>query len=81
MKIKDLPLDTNLQTVGIILPVDVWKKSSLPGYKISKKKPVYLQGWVMGDFFVKIDPKSSKIYPMFWNLIPTDYMEWEIAEK
>ena len=62
MKIKDLPKTTNLQTIKVKLPKAVYNASSLPIYGI-KNVPVYLQGWVMGDFFVKINPKQ--IYKRF----------------
>lgn len=77
MKIKDLPSGSNLQEVKVKLPDDVYQASSLPYYKI-KNVPVYLQGWVMGDFFVKTDPKHSTIYPMFWFIVPSDIDEWEV---
>ena len=79
VKIKDLPKDTNLQTVKIKLPKNIYNASSLPMYGI-KNKPVYLQGWVMGDFFVKTDLKSSQIYPMFWSFVPSDFSEWEVTD-
>lgn len=79
MKIKDLPESADMQQIPVKLPVDVYKRSSLPMYGL-KNKPVYLQGWAMGDFFVKINPKSSQIYPMFWGEtgVPAKYEEWEI---
>lgn len=79
MKIKDLPETTLLNTVKVILPEDVYLASSLPMYGI-KNIPVYLQGWITGDFFVKIDPKSSQIYPMFWDSVPADIKEWEVSQ-
>jgi hypothetical protein len=78
VKIKDLPQDTNLQGIKVKLPKHIYTSSSLPMYGI-KNKPVYLQGWVMGDFFVKTDLKSSQIYPMFWSFIPSDFQEWEVV--
>lgn len=42
MKIKDLPEDTNLQTIPVILPEEVWKNSSLPMYNIPKDTPIYI---------------------------------------
>ena len=78
VKIGDLPEHTNLQSVKVKLPLHVYKASSLPMYGI-KNKPVYLQGWVMGDFFVKTDLKSSQIYPMFWSSVPSDIKEWEVV--
>lgn len=80
MKIKDLQEHKNLQDVLVQLPEDIYQKSSLPFYRI-KNNGVYLQGWTMGDFFVKIDLKSSKIYPMFWNKVPESIKEWEVIEK
>jgi len=77
VKIKDLPKETSLKDLAVVLPDNVYKASSLPMYGI-KKKVVYLQGWTMGDFFVKIDNKSSQIYPMFWNTVPEDFDEWEV---
>jgi hypothetical protein len=77
VKIKDLPKETSLKDLAVVLPDNVYKASSLPMYGI-KKKVVYLQGWTMGDFFVKIDKKSSQIYPMFWNTVPEDFDEWEV---
>jgi hypothetical protein len=79
MKIKDLPTDTNLQQIQVKLPKNIYMASSLPMYGI-KNKFVYLMGFVMGDFFVKTDLKSSKIYPMFWSTIPSDIKEWEIKQ-
>jgi hypothetical protein len=78
VKIKDLPQDTNLQNIRVKLPKHIYASSSLPMYGI-KNKPVYLQGWVMGDFFVKTDLKSSQIYPMFWSFVPSDFQEWEVV--
>ena len=78
VKIGDLPEHTNLQSVKVKLPIQVYKASSLPMYGI-KNKPVYLQGWVMGDFFVKTDLKSSQIYPMFWSAVPSDIKDWEVV--
>lgn len=79
VKIKDLPDSTDLQKVKVKLPTHIYKASSLPLYGI-KNKPVYLQGWVMGDFFVKTDLKSSQIYPMFWSFVPSDIKEWEVVQ-
>lgn len=78
VKINDLPKDTNLQGIKVKLPKHIYTSSSLPMYGI-KNKPVYLQGWVMGDFFVKTDLKSSQIYPMFWSFVPSDFQEWEVV--
>lgn len=78
VKIGDLPEHINLQQVKVKLPQHIYKASSLPMYGI-KNKPVYLQGWVMGDFFVKTDLKSSQIYPMFWSAVPSDFKEWEVV--
>lgn len=80
MKIKDLPKDTNLQKIKVKLPKNIYNASSLPNYNIKADTPVYLQGWVMGDFFVKINLKSSQIYPMFWSYTPTDIDSWEVVE-
>lgn len=80
MKIKDLKSDTNLQEVKVILPQEIYDNSSLRKYGIDKKTPVYLQGWIHGDFFVKTDLKSSRIYPMFWNKVPENIGEWEVDE-
>ncbi len=79
MKIKDLPSDTNLQNLKVMLPDKIYKASSLIYYGI-KNQPVYLMGWVMGDFFVKLDKNSSKIYPMFWDVVPDDFLEWEVIK-
>lgn len=78
MKIKDLQGDTNMQNVAVRLPEHIYKASSLPSYRI-KNVPVYLQGFVMGDFFVKTDLMSSKIYPMFWISVPDGIKEWEVV--
>jgi len=78
-KISDLPPDTNIQDFAVRLPENIYKFSSLPMYGI-KNIPVYLQGWVSGDFFVKISKTSSQIYPMFWMLIPSNIDEWEVVE-
>jgi len=80
IKIKDLPKETNLQLVGVKLPKHIYQKSSLPLYGI-KNKPVYMQGWIMGDFFIKTNLKSSSIYPMFWSSIPSDIKEWKTVMK
>lgn len=79
VRIKDLPIGTDLQGVRVKLPTHVYEHSSLPTYGI-KNEPVYLQGWAMGDFFVKTDIGSSQIYPMFWTFIPWDIMEWEVVQ-
>lgn len=78
-KIKDLKPHEDLQQIAVRLPNDVYKASSLPMYKI-KNRPVYLMGWTMGDFFVKLDPKSTRIYPMFWDSIPSGIDEWEVVD-
>lgn len=78
MKIKHLHGDTNLQTIAVRLPDYIYKASSLPSYRI-KNVPVYLQGFVMGDFFVKTDLKSSRVYPMFWSVVPDGIEEWEVV--
>lgn len=78
VRIKDLPKETNLQKIKVKLPKEVYEASSLPYYKI-KNVPVYLQGWIMGDFFVKTDITSSKIYPMFWNVVPNNIDNWEVV--
>lgn len=79
-KIKDLPKETNLQSLKVKLPKEVYKASSLPMYNI-KNVPVYLQGWTMGDFFVKLNLKQSQVYPMFWSSVPSDIEEWEVVTK
>jgi hypothetical protein len=78
-KINDLNPDEDLKGVAVRLPNSVYLASSLPMYGI-KNKPVYLMGFIMGDFFVKTNPKSSKIYPMFWSSIPSDICEWDVVE-
>lgn len=80
IKIKDLPGDTNLQNIKIKLPEEVYAESSLPLYKI-ENVPVYLQGWVMGDFFVKINLEDDQIYPMFWDNVPPNFEEWQIIDS
>ena len=80
MEIKDLAKDVNLQNVRVKLPLSVYNASSLPLYNI-KNVPVYLMGWVMGDFFVKIDKENSQIYPMFWNVVPEGIEEWKVVEE
>lgn len=77
LKIKDLPENTDLQTVKVKLPDDIYMASSLPLYGI-KNKFVYLWGWGMGDFFVKTDLRSTQIYPMFWSVQPLGITEWEV---
>jgi hypothetical protein len=77
--INDLPKDINLQQVKVKLPQDIYEMSSLPLYKLDNV-PVYLQGWIMGDFFVKINPEETKIYPMFWDNIPEEIENWEVIE-
>ena len=79
MKIKDLPKHENLQKILVKLPDAIYQNSSLPLYNI-KNNGVYLQGWTMGDFFVKTDLKSTKIYPMFWKKAPENIEEWEIIK-
>lgn len=79
MKIKELPENTSLKDIKVVLPKSIYESSSLPKYGI-KNVPVYLQGWTMGDFFVKVKKDSKQIYPMFWGSIPSDISEWEIAE-
>ncbi len=79
VKIGDLPEHTNLQQVKVKLPDHIYKASSLPRYGV-KNKPVYLQGWAMGDFFVKTDLKSSQIYPMFWSSVPSDIQDWVVVD-
>jgi hypothetical protein len=78
-KIKDLPKDTPLADVKVRLPKDVYERSSLPMYNL-KNVPVYLIGWMMGDFFVKTNKASGTVYPMFWSSIPNDINEWEVVE-
>ncbi len=78
MKIKDLPKGTNLQKIKVVLPDNVYKESSLPGYGITSKE-VYLIGWGYGDFFVRVDLNKSQVYPLFWATVPADIEEWEIC--
>ena len=80
LTIGDLPNDTLLQYVKIRLPKSVYEQSSLPMYNI-KSRDVYLQGWTMGDYFVKTDKNSTNIYPMFWNAVPLNIKEWEVIES
>lgn len=77
--IKDLPQNANLQQVKVKLPQEVYQTSSLPLYKL-ENVPVYLQGWTMGDFFVKLKPEDTQIYPMFWNQVPDNITDWEVVE-
>jgi hypothetical protein len=77
--IKDLPKDTNLQQIQVKLPQDVYEASSLPTYG-QENVPVYLQGWMMGDFFVKIDSTKTQVYPMFWREAPNNIEDWEVVE-
>ena len=82
MTIKDLPEGTNLQEVKVVLPDHIQKASSLPYYdEVKDVKEVYLQGWTMGDFFVKVDKDSKQIYPMFWVFTPKDIDEWEVVQE
>lgn len=79
MKLKDLPESTPITTVKVKLPEHIYSSSSLPIYKI-KNVPVYLIGWVMGDFMVKVKKNSTQVYPMFWHITPGDILEWEVAD-
>ena len=80
MKIKDLPKDANLQTIKVRLSDSLYNSSSLPDYKI-KTKEVYLMGPVMGDWFVKVDPNSTQIYPMYRDSISWDELkDLEVVE-
>lgn len=69
--LKDLPKNTNIQTVKVELSDELYNSSSLPTYDI-KSKEVYLVGPGMRDWFVKTDLASSQIYPMF-----RDYISWD----
>jgi hypothetical protein len=68
----------NLQKVAIRLPEHIYSSSSLPMYGI-ENVPVYLQGSIMGDFFVKTDLSSDQVYPMGWHIVPSDILEWEVV--
>jgi hypothetical protein len=78
MQIKDLQKDQNLQNIKVKLPKHIYEASSLPMYGI-KNVPVYLQGWAMGDFFVKTNKSKTQIYPMFWSSTPSDIDTWEVV--
>lgn len=78
MKFKELPGEVKFEEFKLKLPNNVYDNSSLPMYNI-KNTPVHLVGWVMGDFFVKLNSKDTKIYPMFWNELPNDIYEWEVV--
>lgn len=79
IRICDLPEEANINEFAVRLPKHIYRSSSLPIYGI-KNVPVYLQGFVMGDFFVKIKKESTQIYPMFWGFIPEGIENWEVVE-
>lgn len=79
VRVKDLPENASLYGVKVKLPTHIYEASSLPAYDI-KNVPVYLQGWLMGDFFVKTSLESTQVYPMFWESIPPEMKEWEVVQ-
>jgi hypothetical protein len=81
MKLKDLEDNVNLKNVRVKLSENMYLSSSLPKYNI-KSREVYLAGNMMGDFFVKTDPKSTQIYPMFNDLLSwNELKELEVIES
>ena len=81
MKLKELDEKTDLGTVKVVLSENLYNGSSLPSYGIETRE-VYLLGYTMGDFFVKLDKDSSRIYPMFRDSIGWDELaDLEIVEK
>lgn len=76
-RICDLPKSQDLSKVAVRLPKQIYRESALPRHSI-KNVPVYLIGWMMDDYFVKIDPCSSAMYPMLWARLPAGFNEWEV---
>ena len=74
MKLSDLPGDTNLQKVKVRLSDSLYNSSSLPDYKIETKE-VYIMGAIMGDFFVKLKPEDTQVYPMYRDWIPWEELK------
>ena len=80
MKLSDLPGDTDLQKVKVRLSDSLYNSSSLPDYEIETKE-VYLAGPIMGDFFVKLKPEDTQIYPMYRMSISWDELkDLEVVE-
>jgi len=80
MKLKNLPKDTNVQTIKVRLSDALYNSSSLPDYGIETKE-VYLMGPTMGDWFVKIKLASTRIYPLYRESISWDELkDLEVVE-
>lgn len=80
MKLKDLPDSADVTKIKVRLSDALYNVSSLRQYGI-KAKDVYLVGPIMGDWFVKTNLNSSKIYPMFRDSISWDELkELEVVE-
>lgn len=79
-KLKDLNDSINLKKVRVKLSEALYNASSLPNYKI-KTREVYIVGPMMGDFFVRVNPDSSQVYPMFNELLGWDQLkDLEVVE-
>ena len=74
MKLKNVEDGVKLSSIKVKLTDSLYDSSSLPEYDI-KTKEVYLVGNMMGDFFVKIDPESDQVYPMFNDLLGWDVLK------
>jgi hypothetical protein len=80
MKVKDLPSETNLTQIKVILPPKVLKLYKEYG---GGERKMYIGGALMGDFFLTPHPPGTekrRLYPMPSGVEPSDIVEWEVDE-
>lgn len=80
MIVNELPKDTYFADIKVKLPADVLKQ-----YKdyCGGEPEMWIVGDLMGDFFLSPDPprpEHRKLYPMPPGVLPSDILEWEVAD-
>lgn len=80
MKLKDLPKETNILNILLILPDDILElfKDYMGG-----EKEMYYVGFVLGDYFMTPDDKSTprrRLYALPIGVEPYHLLEWEVKE-
>ena len=81
MKVKDLPVDTNLTTVKVKLPDDVLR--TLQEESTGSAPEMYIVGYFMGNFFLSKDaPSENKcvLCPIMDIIEIATILEWEVVE-
>jgi len=74
MKVKELPLDTDLYSVKVRIPDDLWEDAQMAG--MTQQEAYLHSGWFSG-VWLKEDLSSGRVFP----LNASNTADWTVVEK